>query len=120
METNPGNSEKAAALIKSGPADRRVPLRIVVFTSPVPVPGLNAMVTTVEVGEYRLIGGKPVRCPRPFLDPVMRTIWIEGFEYPMERVVYWQRDKTGFMPEAKPLPDHTIGKRESRTETPGT
>jgi hypothetical protein len=116
METNTRASEKAAAVKEASakeasPKDRRIPLRIVAFTMPTAIPGLGAMVTVVEVGEHRLMGGKPYICPRPFLDPVTRTIWIEGREFPLERVHYWERDKTGFEPKSKELPDHTIGKR---------
>lgn len=113
METDTGNSPKASPVAKADakPNDRRIPLRVVVFNSATSVPGLGSMVTCVEVGEWRMMGGKSVRCPRPFLDPVNRIVIIEGREYPLERIHYWERDQTGFMPKAKELPDHTIGKK---------
>ena len=107
MASSTGNGSQESPV----KVDRRVPLRSVVFTSPVSVPGLNSFVTSVVVGERRLMGGVDTPCPRPFLDPVARTIWIEGREYPLERVVSFERDKTGFMPKMAPLPDHTIGKK---------
>lgn len=105
--TRDGTTE--ATLDSTPPKDRRIPLHCVVFAHPVPVPGAGDMVTNVTVGETRLRGGQPWACPQPFLDPQTRSVVIEGREYPLERVVYWERAKMARnVKPAQPDPGITI------------
>lgn len=109
MEAPTGTGATKESVVS--PKDRRVPLSIVAFRSLTSIPGVEDMVTVVEFGRTRLSGGKAISMPQPFLDPTLRTIWIEGREYPLESVHYWERAKmaTSKKPPAV-IPDYTIGR----------
>lgn len=105
METLPRDSAPEK------PVDRRLPLKQVTFTHPVPVPGFKSMATTVVSGGYRMDDGENKPFPQVFLDPVIRTIQVGEAEYPLERVVVWVRAKFAISkpPAPAPLPNYTIG-----------
>lgn len=120
MAARPGDGTKEVAVTDKEPTpkDRRVPLKVVAFNQMTSVPGAASMMSVVEFGESRLMGGATFVCPQPFYDPATRTIWIEGREYPLERVHYWERAKMAT--SKKPAPaehNHRIG-RVARPETP--
>lgn len=94
------------------PKDRRIPLSRVVFREPTLIPGCDLGFVNITVGEPRNIGGSTFTCPQPFLDPVLRSIFIEGREYPLERVHYWERAKMARkVVPAGPPTNYRIGKR---------
>lgn len=109
METNSRDSQKEKPL---APKDRRVPCKVVAFLTPVEIPGFEVATTICEVNLARLDGGKVKTMPQPFFDPENRSIWIEGREYPLERVRWWERAHAAAKKLEPPkIPDYTIGKR---------
>lgn len=73
------------------------------------------MYTEIRAGAMRIAEGKEFNMPMAFLDPMTRSIWIEGREYPLERVHYWERAKTAFVkPQPAPTHDYVIGKKATR------
>lgn len=116
METRPRDSAPEKPL---APTDRRLPLSVVVFNTPTAIPGSLNMLTTVEFGATRLAGGQNFVCPQPFYDPTTRTIWIEGREYPLERVHYWERAKMATAKKPEPAKhNHRIGRVARPQATP--
>ena len=109
MEMDSGNSPSKY------PVDRRLPCSVVVFNQLTAIPGHQTMYTEVRAGAVRLAEGKEFNMPMPFLDPAARSIWIEGREYPLERVHYWERAKTAFFEnQSAPGNDYVIGRRARR------
>ena len=105
------DSAPEAPVAPEKPADRRLPLKVVVFREPTSVPGLSLRVTTVEAGKTMVDGPTPYVSPQAFLDPLLRSIYIEGREYPLEAVHYWERARLAVgKKELCPLPDYRIGK----------
>lgn len=93
------------------PVDRRLPLAVVEFDRPTSIPGCPVRMLNVTPGEGRTMQGATYTCPAAFFDPVTRTIWIEGREYPLERVHYWERAKMAKKIKPAELPSYTIGKK---------
>ena len=105
---DPGASTKKEPVT---PKDRRVPLAVVEFTSPVSVPGCPIRMLNVTPGEGRTMQGATFTCPAAFFDPETRSIWIEGRCYPLERVHYWEQAKMAKKVAEARLPNYTIGKK---------
>lgn len=88
----------------------RIPLSIVAFNAMTFVPEFG-MVSQVEVGATRLVGGKAVVFPQAWLYLKDRYIHVNGAEYPLDRVHYWQRAKMALSKRPKPEEiNHRIGK----------
>ena len=88
----------------------RIPLATVAFVGYTYVPQFG-MVSIVEVGETRIVGGKTVAFPQAWLHLEHRYIEIDGAEYPLERVSYWKRAKMALGKKPKPAEfSHRIGK----------
>jgi hypothetical protein len=113
MATRPGDGPAEATLEASAPKDRRLPLSTVVFNQPTQVPGFPILITTVTVGEGRVMGGETYTCPQAYLDPMTRTILIGERAFPLERVHFYERAKMA-VTHVKPafVQDYTIGKRK--------
>ena len=112
METPPGDSKKEKPVTSK---DRRLPCSVVVFNQLTAIPGVSTMYTEVRAGDQRISEGKQFSMPMAFLDLEAQSIWIEGREYPLARVHYWERAKTAFVKPAAPPPhDYVIGKRAKR------
>lgn len=110
METlsRDSTSEKPVA----APVDRRLPLKMVQFVHPAPIPGFQSPQTLIIAGGTRLDGGLAKVMPQPFLDPVLHCITIGDTDYPLERVVLWKRAKLAMtrMPDPVEPPNYTIGR----------
>lgn len=74
------------------PRDRRLPLSVVKFKSPVEVPGAPHPVATLEAGKPT-VGATNFISPRLFLDPELQAIVIEGRHFPIADVRYYERAK---------------------------
>lgn len=97
------------------PAQRRLPLHVVVFNQLTALPGMPDMSSSCEAGSRRISGGREFLMPVPYLDPVNQSIWIEGREFPLARVHYYERAKLAPTRADPPTPDLTIGKQAKRT-----
>lgn len=114
MATRPGDGTKEGALVSSREAeDKLVPLRYVAFSQPTSIAGCRHMMLTVEAKALRLVDGEEFICPQPFLNLITRMVVIDGREYPMERVHYYERAKMALSKDPAPmkLDQYTIGKR---------
>jgi hypothetical protein len=98
-------------MAEESPKDRRVPLAAVVFNTPTAIPGAPLLMTSLVTGEARTMAGATFTCPQAFFDPALRTIYIEGREYPMERVHYWERARMAKQVKPASLVSYTIGKQ---------
>ena len=113
MEASAGDSPKKESV--KDPGKGRVPCTVVVFRELTAIPGTSTMYTEIRAGAPRIADGKQFNLPTPFIDPVTRSIWIDGREYPLERVHYWERAKTAFIkPTEHPGFDYVVGKRAKR------
>lgn len=106
-------SQKGVVVNEPAPKDRRLPLHIVVFNQMTLLPGMSSMSSSCEAGARRIDGGREFKLPIPFLDPINRTIWIEGREFPLERVHYYERARIAPTRVDPPAPDLTIGRRST-------
>lgn len=113
MAAHAGDSPKEAT-VELTPAKRRLPLAVVVFNEATSIPGSPLLMTNITAGEARSMAGHTFTCPQPFFDPVTRSIWIDGREYPLERVHYWERTKMVKNPAPAVLTSYTIGKQPAK------
>lgn len=101
------------------PLPRTFPLRVVKFISPVQVPNFGTLgVTYLEAGATRLIDGRDTLTPQPLLNLITRSVQVNGREFPLERVEYWERAPAAINLETKtptPSPEYTIGRRSSKS-----
>lgn len=74
------------------PRDRRLPLSLVKFKSPVEVPGAPHAVQTLEAGKPT-VGCPEFISPRLFLDPELQAVVVEGRHFPLSDVRYYERAK---------------------------
>lgn len=87
--------EKAHPMVEkpkpAAPRDRRLPLSLVEFKTPVPVEGLQHPVRKFQRGEK--LTEALVECPRLFLDPELQAVVIGDRHFPIGDVRYYERAK---------------------------
>jgi hypothetical protein len=115
MEAGAGDSTSQGPVAPKG----YLPCTVVVFNQLTAIPGQTSMYTECRAGDMRISNGVQWNMPVPFIGP--SAVWIEGREYPLTRVHYWERAKTAFIkPATGPDHDYVLGKRAKREPRPTT